>query len=581
MGVAANPVCLFKLRKWLAMLKADPQFRKVMHSKLNPAPDSELDSPVTDPAPNPDTGADVRASQAQPGQLNSQQVISLQRTLGNQATIHYLNQRRLQTGQAKVIQRALAFDASWGKGMFSFATGYDPATAQAELTGPFDLLKTSVQDMRGLLNKTGQLAGWDKDLRKLEAFINASEARPIAYGERQAIKDQIAAMNKDAATLKGNIDEAIERNKKAEAEKEKKRIAHEALMEKQQLEKRQKAEAEKLRLEQEEKVKLEEKRLAEEEEKRQAAEAEKLRVEQQQKLLAAKQLKDAQARQREEERLKKEEAEKQEAARLLKEQTRKAFVALGEAGAALQATGKPVEARRILDGGYVPTLLAGYNTAEADARAAYNVAKTAGTRSLETIELARQSFAAWEKKADRVISTYVNDPVVTKARVKEAADWLCAERGKEQKILIAECREAAKKFWLNESYGEKIKRKYQELHGTTQQQAHNATMKTPDQKIQTKGAAVSAYISKLLAKNKIRPNRVVSVYRTGSDPAPKYSVKVALTGMTAHVLHAHMTGDHTVADGPDPVHIKKTTGGTTEVYGPSYRVRPIDFAAIE
>jgi hypothetical protein len=387
-------------------------------------------------------------------------------------------------------------------------------------------------------------------------------------------------MAKDAATLKGNIDEAIERNKKAEEEKEKKRIAHEALMKEQQEQKRQKIEAEKLRLELAEKAELEEKRLAEEEKKRQAAEAEKLRVEHEQKLLAAKQIKEAQARQQEEERLKKEEAEKQEAARLLKEQTRKAFIALGEAGSALQATGKPVEARRILDDGQVPTLLAGYNTAEANAKAAYNVAKAAETRSLETIELAKKAFEALEKKADQVISTYVNDPAVKKARIRQAADWLCAERGKEQKILIADYRKAAGKFWLDESYGDKIKQKYLELYGTEQQRTHAVTMKTADQKILTKGAAVSAYISKLLAKDKIRPNRVVSVYRTGSDPAPKYSIKVALTGMTAHVLHAHMTGEHAVAGGPDPVHIKKTTGGTTEIYGPSYRVRPTDFAAI-
>jgi hypothetical protein len=571
------------------MLKADPEFRKTMQSKITPVHNTELDDTGnnTQQFDNADNIEDVRASQAHSGSLSSQQVISLQRTFGNQATMNYLNRHRPQTGQAKVIQRALSFDASWAKGRFSFVTGYDPATAQAELTGPFDLLKTSIQDMRGILDKSPQLAGWNNDLVKLETFITNAEAQPITYNQRQTIKDQIANQAGDAATLKANIERDVARYKKAAEEKEKRIRDHEALMVKQQEEKRQKAEdirlaaeADKIRLAQVEETRLEKQRLADEEVKRKAAEAEKLRVEQQQKLLAAKQLKDAQARLAEEARLKKEEAEKQEAARLLKEKTRKAFIALGEAAAALKATGKLAEARRILNDGQVPALLVGYNTAEANANAAYNVAKAAGTQSLETIELAKKAFEALEKKAGQVISTYMNDPAVKKARIKQAADWLCAERGKEQKILIADYRKAAEKFWLAESYGDKIKQKYQELYGSEQQRTHIATMKTPDQKILTKGAAVSAYISKLLAKGKISPNRVVSVYRTGSDPAPKYSIKVTLTGMTAHVLHAHMTGAHTVADGPDPVHIKKTTGGTTEIYGPSYRVRPTDFDAI-
>lgn len=560
------------------MLKADPEFKRAMQSKLSSNPKPELETAETEPANN--TIADAREPQANPGHVSSQQVISLQRTLGNQATIHYLNQRRQQTGQGKVIQRALEFDASWNKGMFSGLSGYDPATAQAELSVPFDQLKTSVQEMRGMLDKSTQLGGWNKDLRKLETFINTAEAKPITYSERQAIKNQIAEQAEAAATLKANIESTIEKNKKAEEEKEKRRIAHEALMEEQKEQKRQKAEAEKLQLELAEKAQLEEKRLAEEEKKRQAVEAEKLRVEQEQKLLAAKQLQAEKARLEEEARLKAEELQKKEEARLLKEQTKKAFEALEGAAATLKATKKPGEARRILDEGNVPTLLEGYNTAQANANAAYNVAKSEATRSLATIELANQAFKALEKAADQVISTYLSDPAVRKARIRQAADWLCAEKGENQKILIAEFRSAAEKFRLDKDYGEKIRQKYQELYGSDQQKAHIATMKTPDQKILTKGAAVSAYISKLLANGKISPDRVVGVYRTGSDPAPKYSIKVKLNGMTAHVLHAHMTGAHTVAAGPDPVHLKKTTGGTKEIGVASYKVNQPDFATI-
>ncbi|WP_224248134.1 eCIS core domain-containing protein [Hyalangium gracile] len=101
-------------------------------------------------------------------------------------------------------------------------------------------------------------------------------------------------------------------------------------------------------------------------------------------------------------------------------------------------------------------------------------------------------------------------------------------------------------------------------------QKEDETKKTPDWKLSTRVASVE----ELVTNNEISVAELMNVYMTSSDKNGGYSIRVRLNNMTGHVLHAHMTADHDVAQGPDPVHIKKTTGNTKEVASDSHPVPP-------
>ncbi len=177
-----------------------------------------------------------------------------------------------------------------------------------------------------------------------------------------------------------------------------------------------------------------------------------------------------------------------------------------------------------------------------------------------------------DKIVDALTKTYKGVPVLS-GKIKAEA----------QKIGIASLPSDDIKR-IQKSYNERNKDNPEQKALMAKQEETEKKQAEPDAILQTAisqdKTKVTKTITDLLDAKEISPGKIEDVYRAKlSDEPPNYSIKAQLTGSTRFVVHAHLTGDHEVAGGYDPVHVKKREGSTKEL-GQGFTVAQADHKRI-